>query len=67
MLEWSTQTRLLRISFAKPNNYKQKTVEGLVFHCDPRGKKVSKNFSMSLTVNVNADAMKQECAPRMKI
>ena len=47
----------------KPNNYKQKIVDSLVFHQDPRGgkKKALYSFSICFTMNVNANAMKQEC------
>lgn len=40
----------------KPNDYTQKTMDGLVFHRDSRQNKGQANFSMSLTMNVNADS-----------
>lgn len=45
----------------KPNNYKQKIVDSLVFHRDPRReKKAWFDFSICLTINVNPNTMKQE-------
>lgn len=46
----------------KPNNYKQKIADGLVFRCDPTGEKKIAwcDFSICLTMNVNRNTMKQE-------
>lgn len=65
MFEWSTCNRILRISFEKPNNYKQKIAECLGFPLTSKRRKKKKKpsyiFSICLTMNVNANARKWEC------